>query len=703
VKSVAADFPLDDASPLCTNPFARAPANLFSMTIYLKSKTREEAPFTEEALLEQIRYGGLDPGQLARREGSTEWVALRMLLEPTDSALPTAAPTTRDAIARKDKPLSDPGFEPGPPPIPGSRLDLRSNDLVPVIRRVPALGSALGDVVDDVIGIYNDHIVVFSCKRKEAIPGAAFEPDGSEALNGMRSFGRKLVFLAEQVHVKCSTGRICGNWLKGSREQGRELSLVGPDGTYTRLFLPEQDARMVRRLLAALLRERFTDDVEEGLLESQPRSKPLPERSTILRFGAGALIAFALGNILLFFAAPTATSNYFAFGASLLAVSALTLVFYVPLYVVGLLSSPDAFKRRRRMAKLAVESKVRKRKSARVLRSRVGGWLLKCFGILNGYLLHPAWNSLFALFPSLLVVAVTPEAIGLGSWIIMAYALSLGNRLCLKSAGRALAEDLRKPIVFLRPFFIDGQTSLNPDHGLAQWLGVASFRWLKRLGPVADANPLRLLRLFVSNSMEHTEEQMAAFFRRYGPFVAIGEPGERFSHGGAARFYVDDSKWQDSILELLRRAQFVVLHPSLTDGVRWETEQTAKLVPPDRILLCLQWFQDDQARYDEFRAGFVEQTGLVLPRCIGSSSFAVFDASGKGRFLPLRYRSPLLWPIAGCVIDFQMSFADWCAGESPDFGVRQNRIRFLVEAAIAAVVWSAVFILVQMILFWFRV
>jgi hypothetical protein len=82
------------------------------------------------------------------------------------------------------------------------------------------------------------------------------------------------------------------------------------------------------------------------------------------------------------------------------------------------------------------------------------------------------------------------------------------------------------------PFVIDGRYNFNPSGLLAQFLGLAPFGFLRVLGPLGNLHPLRLTRLFFGSAGEHSEEQMARFFHRYGPFVTVGKPGEMIPQTG---------------------------------------------------------------------------------------------------------------------------------------------------------------------------
>ena len=61
-------------------------------------------------------------------------------------------------------------------------------------------------------------------------------------------------------------------------------------------------------------------------------------------------------------------------------------------------------------------------------------------------------------------------------------------------------------------------------------------------------HPTRLIKLILNVESYTSEEQFGKAFRRCGPFVAIGRPGETLSTAGADRMYVDDDEWQRTVL-----------------------------------------------------------------------------------------------------------------------------------------------------------
>ena len=572
-------------------------------------------------------------------------------------------------------------------------------DVVPIIRRVVAAGSAPGDSLDDIIAIYADRLLLFTAKRKNKLPDAAFEPEGSESLRRLAAVGPMVELDWDEIGlVECSQRIFYGSRPKGSREQGREIRIYTRGRGTTRVFLPEDDAVLVRQVLPAVLAGRYADDLvlpkyKPGhVLARRKERSPSGQRT---RWLLGLLIAFvALGIATTVFRAPGNLSSFLSNVAAvsfLLAGTALLLVlFNVAIAGTRAVNYESNFKKERALEKLRSRRAKGDLSGRKAIRSRLLGWLLKIIG---------AGIALVGVVASDLVVFAIDDQNTAGRagtavqtlfFLVAVIFIYYGYLLCQRPAERALTDDPRPPILFLRPFEIDGRTDLNPQGLLAQTLGLESFGWLKKLGPFGNVHPLRLLRLLFSITADHSEEQMARYFQRYGPFVAIGKPGERFSLGGASRFYVTDAQWQDAVLNLLEHAQFVVLQPSLTPGVRWEIEQTVKTVSPERILLCLTWFAGSQARYDEFRLRFTRYASLRLPRSLGDGNFACFDAQGRSTLLPMRLRTPFMWPLSGCAVSFQETLRPFFArlkGMSMAVPPPPGKVSWFMQGAMACLFW----------------
>lgn len=241
-----------------------------------------------------------------------------------------------------------------------------------------------------------------------------------------------------------------------------------------------------------------------------------------------------------------------------------------------------------------------------------------------------------------------------------------------------LRRDSRPPIVYLRSFSDDNAYDLNLSGFVANSFGLGRHYGLMRLlGPLANVHPLRLLRLFRGHGGDTSEEQLSVFFRNRGPFIAIGQPGEWLAKGGASRLYIGHDEWQSVVNNLLERSQIVILQPGKTEGVWWEMMQTFSNVDSRKLLVSLlglgevappptKSFRLTKAsahealkpkEWAEFQERMKSRLNVSLLDATGGAAFMCFEDGMAPMFLPVHYRSPLLWPILTIGVNFKKTFA----------------------------------------------
>ena len=102
---------------------------------------------------------------------------------------------------------------------------------------------------------------------------------------------------------------------------------------------------------------------------------------------------------------------------------------------------------------------------------------------------------------------------------------------------------------------------------------------------------------------------------------------------GAARFYVDDDHWQDTVARLARQSGLVVIRLGTTDGLRWEIDHAVRNLPPERILLFVPHSAEHRVCYDAFRAVADDVLPRKLPPLAGQPRFIRFDRSWRAYFM----------------------------------------------------------------------
>jgi hypothetical protein len=152
-----------------------------------------------------------------------------------------------------------------------------------------------------------------------------------------------------------------------------------------------------------------------------------------------------------------------------------------------------------------------------------------------------------------------------------------------KSAVHVMAQDVRRPVLFLRAFGAEGT----------------------RIDLLVKS---RLRRSAVSVDFE---EVLAEGISRRGPFIAIGSPAELLPRLGAARSYVDDALWQSKATEWLGEARCVLVLLGAGDGLAWELEQIRRLRLQGKTIYVLPPVEPQAVRTIlERSAGDVSRTDL---------------------------------------------------------------------------------------------
>jgi len=282
-----------------------------------------------------------------------------------------------------------------------------------------------------------------------------------------------------------------------------------------------------------------------------------------------------------------------------------------------------------------------------------------------------------------LPAAFQRQAITLGPFlpgflIIFGYLLvGLILNLSLAFANRnpkAMHDNDKAPILYLRSFLDDRETTFQPGTWLSYFLGVDPpyyqlskytfnptslyYRLQKKIFKYLYNNhPIRMLRLILGWPVDTSEQQLELYFRKKGPFVAIGKPGERIITSGANRMYVTNEEWQNVILDYLHKSQLVVLQPSSTEGIWWEINQSLNMVEPNHLFLCMVNYKGHQNFYEDFRLRIEDlKAEIKLPRFIGNSKeicFFRFDKTYTPQLLRLKYKSFINWPFQGNAADLK--------------------------------------------------
>jgi hypothetical protein len=133
------------------------------------------------------------------------------------------------------------------------------------------------------------------------------------------------------------------------------------------------------------------------------------------------------------------------------------------------------------------------------------------------------------------------------------------RRVLQPSADLAQQNDRRPPILFLRSFQDD------------------KFK-LKERVRIAGVPTNQSIRM---------EEALGLRLRDFGPFLAVGEPGEGLPQLGAARAYLSDDQWQAAVLSWIKESRLIAMLCGPTRWIHWEMQNIIAFQRLDRVLLLL--------------------------------------------------------------------------------------------------------------------
>jgi len=182
-----------------------------------------------------------------------------------------------------------------------------------------------------------------------------------------------------------------------------------------------------------------------------------------------------------------------------------------------------------------------------------------------------------------------------------------GLRCWARRGEVTLRADKRGPVVYLRSFNMEKKTKLWEAYSMKSFF----------LGPFLGWFP------------ETHERSLSKAVAGIGPFVAVGNPGERFPQIGAARFYVrPENDWQQVVAELVRNASMVIMRIGCTDGFWWEFQHLLANCDPRKVVIYLPR-PDHGPLYRYFQRRCAGNFPHPLPTRLGQSLFLGFDEDWK--------------------------------------------------------------------------
>jgi hypothetical protein len=129
------------------------------------------------------------------------------------------------------------------------------------------------------------------------------------------------------------------------------------------------------------------------------------------------------------------------------------------------------------------------------------------------------------------------------------------------------------------------------------------------IAPVENANTFTNPARTIARSGRTYEESLGRMFRKFGPLIAIGRPGEPLPGGsGARRTYLPLNDWKDTVGELIDNARLIILGAGPGPGTVWEYVEILRRRDPSRLVVLV----TNPAEYQRFKSSSIAEAEGVL-------------------------------------------------------------------------------------------
>lgn len=215
------------------------------------------------------------------------------------------------------------------------------------------------------------------------------------------------------------------------------------------------------------------------------------------------------------------------------------------------------------------------------------------------------------------------------------------------TADEILAVDHRKPVIYFRSFEKELAKSGFRQHGFrflyrafltddrdGTYLHASALPHPPSLGAMTLYRNNRKMREVLGISRARVDEQsmFAMALSNIGPYVALGRPTEncRNMDLGAAKKFVSNEEWKDSVVDWLDKCIAVVIEAADSSSLGWEIEQTIRIVSPTSVLIICPHTHSD---YQSFSEAYSHLFPMGLPKARPRSRLLTFDENWSPREL----------------------------------------------------------------------
>jgi hypothetical protein len=191
--------------------------------------------------------------------------------------------------------------------------------------------------------------------------------------------------------------------------------------------------------------------------------------------------------------------------------------------------------------------------------------------------------------------------------------LRRGRKHSVESGEAELARDARSPVLYLRSFQ-DEEAERSILYRFRQ--GLSDKTWL------ADTTP---------NNGIQEQDALGYIFRKIGPYIALGKPGETLPELGSAKIYAANENWQQKIRHFLATSRLIIFRAGRTEGLKWELQQIVQTVQPVKFVLLLPAKPHEYASFTQWANGVMP---VAFPEAYPDSRIVVFDHAWTPSYVP---------------------------------------------------------------------
>ncbi|HEX4697477.1 MAG TPA: hypothetical protein VH254_07370 [Candidatus Udaeobacter sp.] len=231
----------------------------------------------------------------------------------------------------------------------------------------------------------------------------------------------------------------------------------------------------------------------------------------------------------------------------------------------------------------------------------------------------PAKAKVLKLAGAIVLIAVIPLGLVNPLFAIIpcfiAYLLlRRGKKHAVKIGESVLKDDARPPVLYLRSFKDE-----SADSSVFQ-----------RFKGIAYSEKTWLAQTVPNNSIQE-QDALGYVFRKIGPYIALGKPGEELPELGSSKVYTSNDEWQNSIRGFFEKSRLVIFRAGLTESLKWELAEIVRTVSPQKVLMIL------PLKAADYR-GFIEWANSIMPQRLSedypTSRLVKFDSDWMPCYLP---------------------------------------------------------------------